>query len=222
MHQPACILFDLDGTLVDTARDFHAGVNRLRRLDQLPDIDFEVIRTVVSEGARAVIAAGFPHLSPDSEAFEARRIAFLDHYAAHHADHAVVFPGLVEVLDMLDARDLPWGVVTNKARRFTLPLMDALGLGARAATIVCPDDVTHPKPDPEPMRLAAAQAGVAAERCIYVGDHRRDIDAGRAAGMHTVAVGWGYVQAGDSPADWQADTLCEQVDDFARWLNYRL
>lgn len=219
---PAAVFFDLDGTLVDTAPDFHAGVNRLRSREGLEPLPYDTIRAVVSEGARAVIATGFPHLQTGDEQLDALRQTFLDEYAEHLADHSRLFPGLEPVLQSLEARGVAWGVVTNKPSRYTEPLMRALDLARRSAATVCPDHVTRTKPDPEPLFKAADLAGVAPERCIYVGDHIRDIEAGRAAGMLTVAVGWGYVQSGDSPADWHADALCETVDDFAAWLAQRL
>lgn len=219
---PHAVFFDLDGTLVDTAPDFHAVINRLRERESLPALPYDIIRAVVSEGARAVISAGFPHLASDDPALEQLREDFLSAYAQHLADHSRLFPGLDDVLARLEAQGIAWGVVTNKHSRYTLPLMQALALDSRSAATVCPDHVTRTKPDPEPLLKAAELAGVDAARCIYVGDHVRDIIAGRDAGMQTVAVGWGYVQDGDSPADWQADVLCERVDDFARWLAERL
>lgn len=212
------VFFDLDGTLVDTAPDFHAGVNRLREREGLPALPYEVIRAVVSEGARAVIAAGFPQLDEHDPLRESLRQAFLDEYSEHLADHSRLFPGLEAVLARIESRGLVWGVVTNKPSRYTNPLMAALRLDQRSAATVCPDQVSQSKPHPEPLLKAAALAGVNPAQCIYVGDHVRDIEAGRRAGMLTVAVGWGYVQAGDSPADWGADVLCESVDDFATWL----
>lgn len=219
---PAAIFFDLDGTLVDTAPDFHAGVNRLRHQRGLPALPYDTIRAVVSEGARAVIAAGFPDLEPDSPEFDALRQQFLAEYSVHLADHSRLFDGLDRVLQALETRNIPWGVVTNKASTYTNPLMAALALDQRSAATICPDHVSQTKPHPEPLFKAAELAGVNPAQCIYVGDHVRDIEAGRRAGMLTVAVGWGYVQAGDSPASWGADVLCESVDSFSDWLSGRL
>ncbi len=218
MSRPAAVFFDLDGTLVDTAPDFHAGVNRLRERQGLPALPYDTIRAVVSEGARAVIATGFPQLPADAPELETLRQTFLSEYAEHLADHSRLFPGLDTVLADMESRQLAWGVVTNKPSRFTNPLMAALGLDSRSVATVCPDHVSQTKPHPEPLYKAAELAGVNPAQCIYVGDHVRDIEAGRSAGMITVAVGWGYVQAGDSPASWGADVLCETVTDFANWL----
>jgi len=220
--RPEGVFFDLDGTLVDTAPDFHAGVNRLRERQGLEPLPYDVIRAVVSEGARAVIAAGFPQLAAGDPLQETLRQTFLDEYQIHLADHSRLFPGLDAVLADIERRGLAWGVVTNKPSRYTDPLMTALGLDRRSAATVCPDQVSRSKPDPEPLFKAAALAGVNPARCIYVGDHVRDIEAGRRAGMLTVAVGWGYVQPGDAPADWGADVLCERVEDFAGWLGRHL
>lgn len=217
---PAAVLFDLDGTLVDTAPDFHAGVNRLRAARGLAALPYAPIRAVVSEGARAVVTTGFPDASPAE--LDLLREAFLADYAEHLADHSALFPGLDEVLLALEARGIPWGVVTNKPSRYADPLMAGLDLARRSATTICPDHVTRSKPDPEPLFLAATRAGVDPARCVYVGDHVRDIEAGRRAGMLTVAVGWGYVQAGDDPAAWGADVLCPEVADFAAWLSARI
>lgn len=220
MSMPAAVFFDLDGTLVDTAPDFHAGVNRLRAARGLAPLPYAPVRAVVSEGARAVVSTGFPEA--DSAELDLLREAFLQDYATHLADHSALFPGLDAALQLLEARDIPWGVVTNKPSRYADPLMAGLALDARSVATICPDHVSRSKPDPEPLLLAASRAGVDPVRCIYVGDHVRDIEAGRRAGMHTVAVGWGYVQAGDDPADWHADVLCATPDDFAAWLATQL
>lgn len=225
----AAVLFDLDGTLVDTAPDFHACINRLRTNMGLPAIPYAPIRAAVSDGARAVIlAAGFPGLNADNDTeaaaneAERLRLAFLGEYAAHVADTSIVFPGLDALLHDLDQRGVPWGIVTNKASTYTRPLLAALGLSTRSSATVSADEVTQTKPHPEPLFKAASLLNVAAEACIYVGDHPRDIEAGRRAGMLTVAVGWGYIHADDSAANWGADVVCDSVADFQLWLTNRL
>lgn len=223
----AAVLFDLDGTLVDTAPDFHACINRLRVNRGLPAMAYAPIRAAVSDGARAVImAAGFPGLDVETDAAaneaERLRLAFLQEYIAHVADHSVVFSGLDTLLHDLEQRGLPWGIVTNKASTYTRPLLAALGLTVRSSVTVSADEVTHTKPHPEPLFKAANQLNVAANACIYVGDHPRDIEAGRRAGMLTVAVGWGYIHADDSAANWGADVVCDSVADFQQWLTDRL
>lgn len=217
---PAAVFFDLDGTLVDTAPDFHAGVNRLRAARGLAPLPYAPICAVVSEGARAVVTTGFPEA--DSAELDILRDAFLQDYATHLADHSALFPGLDAALQMLEASDIPWGVVTNKPSRYADPLMAALALDVHSVATICPDHLARSKPDPEGLLLAADRAGVDPARCIYVGDHVRDIEAGRRAGMRTVAVGWGYIQAGDDPAAWNADVLCATTDDFVAWLAAQL
>lgn len=218
----AGVFFDLDGTLVDTAPDFHAGINRLRLARGLPAMPYEPIRAVVSEGAKAVVRAGFPAVAADSDEAEALRQGFLADYIEHLADTSVVFAGLESSLQLLEARGLVWGVVTNKSSTYTRPLMQALGLASRSAATVSADEVTNSKPHPEPLFKAAAMAGVDAAACVYVGDHARDIEAGRRAGMLTVAVGWGYLPEPHSHTTWGAEVVCDTPADFLRWLQSRL
>ena len=139
-------------------------------------------------------------------------------YAQHLAVHTHLFPGLDDVLRELESRGVPWGIVTNKPSIYTLPLLDALQLRARCASVVCPDQVTHTKPHPEPMYKACAEMGVDAARCVYVGDHERDIAAGRNAGMLTVAAAWGYVLEGETALDWEADRTVDTVFELSRLL----
>lgn len=222
MSRIAGVFFDLDGTLVDTAPDFHAGINRLRLAHGLPAMAYEPIRAVVSEGAKAVVRTGFPDIEPDSEQAEQLRLAFLADYIEHLADTSVVFTGLDESLKLLEAQGIVWGVVTNKSSTYTRPLMQALGLAARSAATVSADEVVNSKPHPEPLFKAAGMAGVEASQCVYVGDHARDIEAGHRAGMLTVAVGWGYLPEADSHTTWDADVVCDTPADFLQWLQGHL
>lgn len=222
MSRIAGVFFDLDGTLVDTAPDFHAGINRLRLANGLPAMAYEPIRAVVSEGAKAVVRTGFPDIAPDSDAAEQLRLAFLADYIKHLADTSVVFAGLDESLRLLETQGIVWGVVTNKSSTYTRPLMQALGLAGRSAATVSADEVVNSKPHPEPLFKAAGMAGVDAKDCIYVGDHARDIEAGRRAGMLTVAIGWGYLPAVDSHTTWGADVVCDTPADFLHWLQGQL
>lgn len=220
MSRPAAVFFDLDGTLVDTAPDFYAGISRLRAARDESALAYPTVRAAVSAGSKAVMAVAYPELS--AEAVEPLRLAFLDDYEAHIADHSRVFDGLDSVLRELEARGIAWGIITNKPTRFTRPLLQALGLDARAAAVVCADEVRHTKPDPEPMLLACQRAGVTAAECIYVGDHARDIEAGRRSAMLTVAAGWGYLADGEAISDWQADVDCDSVAAFSQWLLARI
>ena len=222
MSRLAGVFFDLDGTLVDTAPDFHAGINRLRLAHGLAAMAYEPIRAVVSEGAKAVVRAGFPNIASDSDEAERLRLAFLADYIEHLADTSVVFAGLEDSLKLLEAAHIPWGVVTNKSSTYTRPLMQALSLAARSAATISTDEVLNSKPHPEPLFKAAGIAGVEPSQCVYVGDHARDIEAGRRAGMLTVAVGWGYLAETHSHTTWGADVICDTPKDFLNWLQAHL
>lgn len=218
---PACdaVLFDLDGTLIDTAPDFIAVLNRQLLAHGREPLPAARIRSVVSQGSRAVVALGFGDLHAiDSAELEVLRQEFLSAYLRHLADESHLFPGMAELLEGLESRGTPWGIVTNKPSLYTTPLLQALGLGSRCGVAICPDMVNHSKPHPEPMLKAATALGVRPEACIYVGDHRRDIEAGRNAGMLTVAAAWGYVLEGETAQDWQADYTLDTVFELSRLL----
>lgn len=216
------VLFDLDGTLLDTAPDFIVVLNHMLTDRGRPALPTEEIRAVVSNGARALVALAFPGQVNDAAAIEALNVELRERYARHLAVHTRLFPGLDELLHALEARGVPWGIVTNKPSIYTLPLLDALHLSARCSTLVCPDQVTHTKPHPEPMYKACAELGVAAARCVYVGDHDRDIAAGRNAGMATVAAGWGYIGEGERPQDWNPDFIADSVRELRQLLTETL
>lgn len=207
------VFFDLDGTLVDTARDFHTVLNATLAAAGREPLHFARVREQVSNGARAMIRLGFG-LEPGDEGFDYWLEQFLDRYAEQLTVHSTLFPGMAEVLDALDTLGVPWGVVTNKPFRFSEPLMAGLGLAHRMGPLICPDHVARRKPDPEGLLLAARQAGVNPARCIYVGDHDRDIAAGRQAGMTTVAVLFGYIEADDDPYAWRADHYIERAEQL--------
>jgi phosphoglycolate phosphatase len=213
------VLFDLDGTLIDTAPDFIAVLNRQRLAHGREPLPAELIRTMVSQGAKAVVALGFGDLfDTDSEEFEGLRQEFLRTYLTHIADESRLFPGMDDLLTALEARSIPWGIVTNKHSMFTLPLLQALRLQQRCKVAICPDMVNHSKPHPEPMLKAASSLKVKPEACVYIGDHRRDIEAGHNAGMYTVAVSYGYILQGESASDWNADCTVDSVDELSRIL----
>lgn len=219
MQNAAAVLFDLDGTLIDTAPDFIAVLNRQLLAHGRSPLPPEKIRASVSQGSKAVVALGFgDRTPPDTPEFEALRQEFLQGYIKHIADESRLFPGMNALLTGLEARGTPWGIVTNKPSLYTTPLLRELKLEARCKVAICPDMVSHTKPHPEPMFKAASVLGVKAEHCVYVGDHKRDIDAGRNAGMRTVAAGWGYVLEGETAADWQADVTVETVAELAELL----
>jgi phosphoglycolate phosphatase len=201
---PRAILFDLDGTLADTAPDLAAAVNLLRTARGLEPTAYDILRPTASAGARGMIGASFG-VKPDDAGYTELRDGFLDNYAAAMAVHSSLFPGVVELLAGIEAAGLRWGVVTNKPARFTDPLLPQIGLG-HAACVVSGDTTAHPKPHPAPLLEAAARLGLAPEQCWYVGDDLRDIQAGKAAAMPTIAAGWGYCGPLE-PQSWQADHL---------------
>ena len=215
------VLFDLDGTLIDTAPDFILTLNALRQHHHLPELEAEQIRSQVSNGARALIALGFGH-EQDNPHFQSQLTELLDRYEQHLSVASRVFTGLDTALNLLESRRIPWGIVTNKPSRFTLPLIEQLNLSERCATAICPDHVTNRKPHPEPIFKACGEIGVDARHTLYVGDHARDIEAGRRAGNITVAAGWGYLNPGEQASDWQADVTCATPDEFNRWLRENL
>ena len=202
------VLFDMDGTLLDTAPDFIAVIQSMRADRGLPAVDEKTVRDVVSGGARAMVASAF-EVDPLSDEFDPLRLDFLDRYQDHCAIHSPLFEGMEELLADLERARLTWGVVTNKPVRYAEPIMQALGLAKRSAVLVCPDHVTYSKPDPEPVLLACKQINIEPQAVIFVGDDRRDIESGRAAGTKTAAVRYGYIHPGDNPAHWGADLVVD-------------
>jgi 2-phosphoglycolate phosphatase len=205
LSSPQAILFDLDGTLADTAPDLAAAVNQLRSVRGLLPAPYEQLRPVASAGARGLVGAAFG-LKPGDDGYDELRSGFLDNYAAALAVKTRLFDGITALLDGLRKSGLQWGIVTNKAARFTdllIPQIDGL---EDAGCIISGDTTSHSKPHPAPLLEAARRLSLAPHNCWYVGDDLRDIQAGRAAGMTTVAAAWGY--CGDAaPATWEADAL---------------
>ncbi len=211
------LLFDLDGTLLDTAPDFITALNKqlgLHGREPLPD---NAIRTSVTNGSVGLIQSGFK-IDPSHEDFEALREEFLELYFANLADKTALFEGLQLVLDECRLREIPWGVVTNKPWRYTESAMVQLGLMEAAATVICPDHVAQTKPHPEPILLACSEISIDPVDCLYVGDHVRDIEAGRAAGTRNVAAGWGYIEQHENIANWQADWIVEESQHLHSFL----
>jgi N-acetyl-D-muramate 6-phosphate phosphatase len=217
VSRPAALLLDLDGTLLDTAPDMGGALNRLRAEHGLEPLAAEVIRPVVSHGAMRLVALGFPEAA--GESFESLRLRFLDLYAAHLAVGTRLFPGFDAVLETLESRGLPWGVVTNKPGWLTTPLLAALGLDHRSACAVSGDTLPERKPHPLPLLHAARLLGVEPGRCIYVGDAERDIQAGRAAGMTTLVATYGYISAGEDPLQWQPHGLVSEPAELLAWVD---
>ena len=212
------VLFDMDGTLLDTAKDFYAIIQSMRAERGLPELTNEsLFRQNISRGALAMVACGFA-LEHDSPELEALRDEFLVRYDLQHAQFTEPFAGVLELLKRLDDAGIRWGVATNKPLRFAQPIMDALNLSARSAVLLCPDHVEHSKPAPDMLLLACEQLQLDPREVIYVGDDQRDIDAGRAANMHTVAVRYGYNQPEDNPANWGADAVIDEITEVEALL----
>src|SRR5699024_6071453 len=200
-------------TLLDTAPAFHQLLNQQLHAAGRPLIHLSQLRTVVSDGAAAMISLAF-EMSPEDPEFEGHLTTLLSNYRANPAANTQLFPGMAEVLDALHEAHIPWGIVTNKPERFTTPILEHLGLSQAAQTVICPDHVSERKPHPEGLLKAAAELGVAPEQCCYIGDHLRDIEAGRRANMATIAVTYGYLHDTEDPQSWNADAYAEHADEL--------
>jgi N-acetyl-D-muramate 6-phosphate phosphatase len=203
------VLFDLDGTLVDTAEDLAEAINRCRQSRNLPPIPPPQLRPWSSHGARGMIRHAFG-IDPSEPGYDELRAEFLDHYQSALSVHSRLYPGMDRTLAAIESSGRRWGVVTNKAGRFTLPLLQALNLEARAACVVSGDSVSAPKPDPAPIHHALQSCQVAADETVYVGDDLRDVQAGRAAGVLTVVAAYGYLSGATDLAGWGADHIIGQ------------
>jgi phosphoglycolate phosphatase len=203
------VLFDLDGTLVDTAPDLAAAVNRLRRERGLDELPLDALRPFASHGARGMIGRAFG-LAPGEPEYEPLRERFLRYYGEALCVRSRLFPGMDETLDALERRGCRWGIVTNKIARFTDPLVAALGLAGRAACVVSGDTTGYAKPHPAPLLHALDVCDAQAVRAVYVGDDLRDVQAGRAAGLVTVVAGYGYLADGSDGSSWGGDYVIEQ------------
>jgi len=207
------VLFDLDGTLVDTADEFIVVVQALRAEHGLDAMDPKRIRRSVSNGARALVALGLG-IEESAPEFEHKRLRLLELYAGVLGTEARPYPGITELLEGLSERNIRWGVATNKPRAYAAPLMQRLGFKPPCGSLVCPDDVKARKPHPESLYLNCRQLDCAPHEAIYVGDHQRDVEAGRSAGMYTIAAAYGYIEPGDDPASWGADALAGRSTDL--------
>ncbi len=212
------VLFDLDGTLLDTAADFADVVQQMTVQAARPAIEFMAIHKTVSNGARALVELAF-EIQPGHPDFEERFETLLSLYAQRIlTTKATLYPGMDTLLLQLEKAGIPWGIVTNKPERFSRPLLESLGLSTRCSTLICPDHVSQSKPHPEPLLLACKQLNINPQDAIYVGDHPRDIDAGRAAGMYTIAVRYGYLPDTPPVEQWQADLVVESVEHIRQRL----
>jgi phosphoglycolate phosphatase len=212
------VLFDLDGTLLDTAPDLAAALNAVLAENRREPLPYAAIRPVVSHGGIALIELGFG-LRPSDPGFEPLRQRLLDIYRENLSRHTRPFPGIPELLEQLEQRGLNWGVVTNKPAWLTEPLLQDLQLYQRAVCVISGDTLDERKPHPAPMLYACRQAGSEPEQCVYVGDAQRDVEAGKRARMHTLVALFGYFMDADKPHEWQADGVIEQPGDVLDWLD---
>ncbi|UZJ61838.1 N-acetylmuramic acid 6-phosphate phosphatase MupP [Pseudomonas sp. KU26590] len=212
------VLFDMDGTLLDTAPDFIAICQAMLAERGFPHVDDKLIRDEVSGGAKAMVSAAFA-MSPEAPEFEALRLEFLARYQTDCAVHSTLFDGMAELLADIEKANLIWGVVTNKPVRFAQPIMEQLGLSERSAVLICPDHVTKSKPDPEPLLLACKMLDLDPASVLFVGDDLRDIESGRDAGTKTAAVRYGYIHPQDNPDHWGADVVVNHPLELRRVLD---
>ncbi|MGL5224832.1 MAG: HAD family hydrolase [Aeromonas sp.] len=217
-----CVLFDLDGTLLDTAPDLGAAVNHVLINEGFAPLPDPIIRQTASHGALALLQAGIS--DEDLEALGSTRLrtALLDYYAANLCVGTRPYPGMVALIEWLDEHHIPWGVVTNKPAFLTEPLLAALPELANCGVTVSADTLPVRKPDPAPMFFACEQLKIEASHCLYVGDHLRDIEAGLNAGMRTAVAGWGYLGEEDNTALWGAELHFDNVPALHHWLRYEL
>ena len=199
-------MFDLDGTLVDTAPDLGYALNLQLKRHGKPQLSDTAIRPFASHGSRGLVGLGFA-ITPKDDNFLAMRNEFLAIYDTVFTRSPVLLPGMADLLQAIETKGLKWGIVTNKPRRFTMPIIESMGLHKRAASVVSGDDAPQPKPSPATLLMACEQIGVLPENCMYVGDAERDIQAGKAAGMKAVVALFGYIDVTDKPQDWGADAL---------------
>jgi N-acetyl-D-muramate 6-phosphate phosphatase len=213
----AAVLFDLDGTLIDSAPDLAGAVNDIRVARGLPPVPYERLRPMVGSGARGMVGAAFG-LAPGDTGFETLRDAFLARYAERLLQETCVFAAVKPLLQAFAEAGLPWGIVTNKAMRFAELVVKGLGLHKESAVLIAGDTTPNAKPHPGPLLEAARRLGLPASRCVYVGDDPRDIQAGRSAGMVTFAAAWGYLGLGDSVEAWGADQVLQSPMQLLNWL----
>ncbi|MCU7852191.1 MAG: HAD-IA family hydrolase [Candidatus Thiodiazotropha sp. (ex Monitilora ramsayi)] len=213
----SCVLFDLDGTFADTAPDLHIALNHLLSSHGRSGIDYADFRPSVSHGSKAMLKVGFG-IEPDDPDFLPLQRQFLDLYQQDIAIHTRLFTGMDTLIEQLETKSIPWGIVTNKPTYLTDPLMQQLGLQNRASAIVSGDTTAFAKPHPEPILHACRLVKAEPSHSIYVGDAQRDIEAGRKAGARTLIARFGYLSVEDNPAEWQADGEINHPLDILAWL----
>ncbi len=212
-----CLLFDLDGTLIDTADDLCNAMQVLLKQHDKPAVHEETFRNVVSHGSYAMICLAFD-VERDSAEVEPLRAEFLKIYRQQLSAHSKLFAGMEAVLQACVDNNKTWGIITNKPKHLTLPLLEKLSFPSQPITVVCGDTTAEPKPSPLPMQKALDEAKLPAKQCVYFGDAKRDIDAAKNVNMPNVAVSWGYIQPDDDIADWKADCVIDSADELLSWL----
>lgn len=211
------VLFDLDGTLIDSAPDLAAAANAMRVARGLEPLAYEALRPMVGSGARGMVGVAMG-AGPGDASYDELRDEFLARYEGGLLERTQVFVAMRPVIDALDAARLPWGIVTNKIERYARPVIAGLGLGVRAAVVIAGDSTPHSKPHPAPLLEAARRLALPPAACVYVGDDLRDVQAGRAAGMPTIAAGWGYLGQGETIEAWAADVVVHTPAELLDWL----
>lgn len=216
------ILFDLDGTLLDTSRDFHIAINNVLQTQNKPLADYDTLRDAISFGSKRIIASALLHENlseEESSAYIEKTLPeFLKHYAATEFKNTLPFPGIDNLLVSLEKANLRWGIVTNKSTVLTEPLLRNTGYLDRSACLVCGDTTPNPKPAPDPLFYACKLLNTTPEQCIFIGDSINDILAGKAAGMRTIAAGFGFIPRNVNIHDWQADAIAHTPDEILPWI----
>ncbi|MGZ8256970.1 MAG: HAD-IA family hydrolase [Gallionella sp.] len=219
MSQPVrAVLFDLDGTFADTAPDLAAALNHVRATRDLAPLPLSILRPQASHGSVGLLKVGM-NITPDSPDFSALREIFLQHYSDNICVHTQLFDGMAELIDQLDARNIIWGIVTNKPQRFTQPLMQALGYAERAGCLISGDTCANAKPHPDPMRKACELIKISAGNCLYLGDDQRDMQAANAVAMRGIIAHYGYVSEDCSVLNWQAHGSVNTPIELLNFLN---
>lgn len=214
----SCVLFDLDGTLIDTAPDLISSMNNAFSIHGLEAVSPNSVKPYISFGAAAMINEGLKDAVNAKELKQKIFTTMLDHYQANIARYSVFFDGIVETLNLIETNGLKWGVVTNKKERFTLPLMKALKLNQRVSCLISGDTTAFSKPHQEPMLTACRQANVQPQECVFIGDAQHDIEAGKNVKMKTLAALYGYLKSDDLPATWGADAMVETPEQISDWI----